>query len=80
MQHGAETKVLVNVLTGKVKVISTNGQMTYNFCLSKSFCDRLKGSLSLLKIIERLKVRRNTISDANRQVIELKINAAINSN
>lgn len=80
MQHGAETKVLVNVLTGRVKVISTNGQMTYHYRRSKSFYDRVKCSLSLLKIIERLKVRRNTISDANRQVIELKINAAINSN
>jgi hypothetical protein len=72
----AQTKVLVNVLTGNVKVISTNGQITYNFSNRSSSDVRLRYSLEMLKMFENLKRNRNPISAATIRMIELRIDNA----
>jgi hypothetical protein len=74
----ATTKVLINNLTGKIKVISVYGQATYRFRHGISPDRRLKNSLSLLRMLEKLKHGRNVLSRATRQAIQLKIKAAGN--
>ena len=69
-----ETKILFNVLTGEIKVLSVNSRFEYlNISKTGTSRDRIKYMIGLLKIIRKLKSSQTIIADAQKKIIEAQI-------
>ncbi len=75
----AKIMVFNNVLSGKIKIISCNGRVVCSIDTvesDKSY-QRLKNSLVLLKLIERLKRRQDILIAAKKKIIQIQIDSTI---
>ena len=76
----AKIKVFNNVLLGKIRIISANGRVVCSMDTlesDKSSDQRLKNSLVLLKLIERLKKRQDILITAKKKIIQIQIDSTI---
>ena len=68
------------MLSGKIRIISANGRVVCSMDTvesNKSSYQRLKNSLLLLKLIERLKRRQDILITAKKKIIQIQIDSTI---
>lgn len=76
----AKIRVFNNVLSGKIRIIFANGRVVCSMDaveLDKSSYQRLKNSLLLLKLIERVKRRQDILITAKKKIIQIQIDSTI---
>lgn len=81
-KQNAETKVFINALRGKVKVVSSNGQLHHildSLPAERLSYEKIKHSLDLLTIIEKLKLHRNNSLSLRKTLIQLKIDSLLHT-
>ena len=82
MGASAEIKVLNNVLSGKIKIISAKGRAVYSMNSIESnrgSHQRIKNSFVLVKLIQTFKARQNILTAAKKKIIQIQIDSTIRS-
>jgi hypothetical protein len=82
MSANAEIKVLNNVLSGKIKVISANGRAIHwmgNVENNRLSHQRLRNSVLLVKLIQTLKTRQHLLVTAKKKIIQIQIDSITRS-
>lgn len=78
----AEIRVLNNVLSGKIRIISAKGCIVCSMdtaASDKSSYQRLKNLYLLFRLIERLKRRQDILMTVKEKIIQIQIDSTIQS-
>jgi hypothetical protein len=76
----AKMKVFNNVLSGKIKIISATGHVVGSFSTlesDNSSYQRLKNSFLILKLINKVKRRRDVLMTAKKKIIQIQIDSSM---